>query len=73
MDLRYEIWDSEHDWAQVGIDKESGDIIDIQTGDWTWFGRLSYGEGIAWLKENGFTDFRSEWDSWEEWDAYISA
>ena len=68
--LRYEVWHHDNgDFAQVGIDKESGNIVDVITEDWTYSGQMSYSEGIKWLNGEGFATFGAAFDTWEELDA----
>ena len=76
---RIEIWHNEEleDFAEVFIEKETSRITWINTG----YGDFdliedAYADGIAYLKEEGYTEHDEYWDSfdsWEEWDEYISA
>ena len=68
-----EIWHTEDgdDWAQVTVDKATGIVTDIQTGDHgDWSGEMAYEDAVAWLKEDGYTDFDPMYDRYNSWIEY---
>ena len=70
-----EIWHTEDgdDWAQVNIDKASGLVTSIMTGDGDYCDAMTYGEAVQILTGGGFTDFDPCYDRYSSWYEYNDA
>lgn len=69
---RIEIWHDEDgdDWAQLSIAKDTDTVTSIMTGYWDWSGEMTRDEAIAFIGEEGYTDFDDWYDSYTSWEQY---
>lgn len=73
-----EIWHTEDgdDWAQVNIDKATGNVTSIMTGNYDICDTITYEDAKKILIEDGYTDFDPLYDrynNWYEYDDSVSA
>lgn len=77
-DSYVEIWHTEDgdDWAQVNIDKATGNVTSMMTGDGDYCDTMTYEQAKKILIADGYTDFDPLYDrynSWYEYDDSVSA
>lgn len=69
---RIEIWHNYEtdDWAQLSIDKNTGNVETVITGYWDCPDTLTYAEAIEYIAEYGYTEHDTPYDSYESWEEY---
>lgn len=73
-----EIWHTEDgdDWAQVSIDKATGNVTSMMTGNGDYCDTMTYDEAKKILMEDGYTDFDpidDRYNSYYEYDYCVCA